>query len=456
MNNYLTGVDFILILLYLLLLIAIGYRFSRKLPLAIQGYFVKGLLLKLACGLGFAWVYVYYYGGGDTQMYFRGASAFYKAFFSEGRRFVALWDNYLLLGGSEATLFTKRFTAVINLFSFNSFWACTLLFAALSFIGLWLLFLSFYRLYPKLHKPLAIVTLFIPGVVFWSSGIMKDSLCMLFVGIIVYAVQNVFLINKQKILSIVLLLSGFYVLVYLKAYIAIAMLLAIAFYALLSLKANLKSTTAKVLVMPVATVIMGGIAVLMMNQIGAAFERYSLENLAETAQTYQGYHERISVAGRGGANRTGSGYTLGDMDYSSPSAILAKAPLAINVTFFRPYVWEVSNPVMLLSALESLAILLFTIQVIRKSGFTNFFKNVFAIKEVLFCFSFALVFGFAVGFTSYNFGALVRYKAPCVPFYLIGLVLIHSIAVPKTQNLARKNRLVRRPPMQTPTRIQPS
>ena len=34
-------------------------------------------------------------------------------------------------------------------------------------------------------------------------------------------------------------------------------------------------------------------------------------------------------------------------------------------------------------------------------------------------------FAFAVGFTSFNFGALARYKIPCMPFYVIALFLLH-------------------------------
>ena len=214
MNNYISGLDVVLIVLYIALILAIGYSFSKKLPYkVIRGYFMKGLALKLLCGLGFAWVYVYYYGGGDTQMYFRGGSAIYDAIFSEGRGLGAFFDKEVLQYGSSSTIFTQRVTGFINLFAFNSFWSCTLLFAALSFIGQWLLFISFFRLFPKLHKSLAIVTLFIPGVLFWSSGVMKDSLCMLFIGVIVYAVQNVFLLNRKKISSILLLMVGFYVII---------------------------------------------------------------------------------------------------------------------------------------------------------------------------------------------------------------------------------------------------
>ena len=132
------------------------------------------------------------------------------------------------------------------------------------------------------------------------------------------------------------------------------------------------------------------------------------------------------------------------MDFSNPLSIAAKFPLAVNVTFFRPYVWEVKNPVMLLSALESLLIMLFTIKVIRKTGLGRFFRHIVSNKEVLFCISFAMIFGFAVGFTTYNFGSLVRYKAPCIPFFLVALVLINNLPVRK--KTVQTRRVIRRAP----------
>lgn len=414
----------------------IGFALSKKQKYKVtQKYLMQGLALKLLCGIGFGWTYVYYYGGGDTQMYFRGATEIFNYVY-DGKGLDIFFDDYLLPRGSDATHFTQRFAGLVNLFSFNSYWACTLIFAAFSFIGLWLLFISFFKQFPQQHQQLAIVTLFVPGVVFWSSGIMKDSICMLFIGVIVYCIQNIFLYNRNIIFNIIMTALGFYVLVNLKAYIALALIAAIALYAILAVKTKIKNKTARALVTPVLAVFMAGGALLMMRNIGQYFEKYSLENLAETAQTYQGYHERTSVAGRGTTGvRTGSGYTLGEINFNNPLNIIGKFPLAVNVTFFRPYVWEVKNPVMLLSALESLAILLFTINVIRRKGFGKFFKMFASNKDVLFCMTFALIFGFAVGFTTYNFGSLVRYKAPCIPFFLIAIVLINA-SVEKKKGLS--------------------
>ena len=92
-----------------------------------------------------------------------------------------------------------------------------------------------------------------------------------------------------------------------------------------------------------------GVAILLayfaLVQVGEDNQRYSLETISATAEITE--------------KQGGSGYTLGDFDYS-PSGMIRKIPLAINVSLFRPYLWEVKNPVMLLSAIESLVFLLFT------------------------------------------------------------------------------------------------
>jgi hypothetical protein len=415
--------------------LAYSRRFKEKF---LRRYFIGGLALKLICGLGFGWVYVYYYGGGDTTMYFKGASLIFKELTTGSNGFDIFFNDQLMGGGSPTAHFMQRIAGILNIPALNSFWACTLLFSTLSFVGQWLLFMSFCRQFPKLHKQLAIAILFIPGVIFWSSGIMKDSICMLFVGVIVYAVQNIFIYNRKKIISALLVVIGFYVLVNLKAYIALALLVSIALYAIVVLKDRIKYTAVKILVLPVASVLIIGAAFLTMNKIGESLQRYSLENIIETAQIYQGYHYRTSIAGRGSETRTGSSYSLGEIDYGNPLSIALKFPAAINVTFFRPFIWEVKNPVMLLSALESTVILIFTLIVFFRAGFRKFFGLIISKKEILFCFSFALIFGFSVGFTTYNFGSLVRYKTPCIPFFLIALVLINEHVMEKKKSLQKK------------------
>ncbi|MEP2024099.1 MAG: hypothetical protein ABJI85_05525, partial [Reichenbachiella sp.] len=46
---------------------------------------------------------------------------------------------------------------------------------------------------------------------------------------------------------------------------------------------------------------------------------------------------------------------------------------------------------------------------------------------VLYCLTFSLLFAFAVGVSTYNFGTLMRYKIPVIPFYLITLTIAKTV-----------------------------
>ena len=120
----------------------------------------------------------------------------------------------------------------------------------------------------------------------------------------------------------------------------------------------------------------------------------------------------------------GSAYNLGHVVFT-PMGMIAKIPAAINVAIFRPYIWESRNPVVFLSALESLFFLYVTIRLLflflqaPGRGFKFLSEN----SIIYFMIVFSLFFAFSVGFTSYNFGALSRYRIPLLPFYLCAILL---------------------------------
>ncbi|MFM7486724.1 MAG: hypothetical protein ACKO13_07360 [Cytophagales bacterium] len=118
----------------------------------------------------------------------------------------------------------------------------------------------------------------------------------------------------------------------------------------------------------------------------------------------------------------GSGYDLGELDGTIQS-MLWLAPAAVNVTLFRPYLWEVANPLMMFSATESL---LFAIGLlfIFLNGRWRIIKNLVKV-DIAFCLMFALVFAFVVGVSTFNFGTLARYKILLLPFFAIAMVLLN-------------------------------
>lgn len=147
--------------------------------------------------------------------------------------------------------------------------------------------------------------------------------------------------------------------------------------------------------------------------------KYSLNAIAQTAQA-TAYDIRYWTG-----RDAGSGYTLGELDGSWQSMVRL-APQAINVSLFRPYLWEVRNPLMLLSALESLILLGLTLYAIYRCRYNLY--RVVSDPTVLFCLVFAISFAFAVGVSTFNFGTLARYKIPLLPFFLIALILMLDYA----------------------------
>lgn len=100
------------------------------------------------------------------------------------------------------------------------------------------------------------------------------------------------------------------------------------------------------------------------------------------------------------------------------------APAAINATLFRPYLWESKKLSTLLSSLESLALMALAFYTIFKAGVFRFIKSLLTEPGVQFCLLFSLLFALFVGATTLNFGTLVRYKIPCMPFFIIALFLV--------------------------------
>jgi hypothetical protein len=104
------------------------------------------------------------------------------------------------------------------------------------------------------------------------------------------------------------------------------------------------------------------------------------------------------------------------------------APAAIVATLFRPFLWESKKLSTLLSSLESLALMIFTAFVLWRAGPFVFVRSIFRDPMIMFCFFFSVLFALFVGAITLNFGTLVRYKIPCMPFYIIALVLILDVS----------------------------
>ena len=392
-------------------------------------YFLPALTVKLFGAIALGLVYQFYYGGGDTFVYHtHGSRVVWQAFldspttgfkllFSDGINMESTYKyaSQIYFFRDPPSFAVVRLAAIFDLLTFSSYSSTALLFAVLSFVGMWMFFLTFYKQYPHLHKGLALAAFFIPSVFFWGSGILKDSITLGCLGIATYQFYKIFFENKVRLFNILILIVALYGVFAIKKFVLQAYLPAALVWVTVGNFKHIRSLVLKIMVVPFAIAMVFISAYYTVEKVGEDDSKYAISKIAETAKV-TAYDIRY-WSGRD----AGSGYSLGELDGTFFSMIRL-SPQAINASLFRPYLWEVKNPLMLLSAIESLLLLGFTLFVLVKKR-TLFFVA-FSSANVIFAMIFSLSFAFAVGVSTFNFGTLVRYKIPLLPYFLVALILI--------------------------------
>jgi hypothetical protein len=203
----------------------------------------------------------------------------------------------------------------------------------------------------------------------------------------------------------------------LKVYILVAYLPFFVLFLILRNVNLIKNVAVKVLIVLVFFIgsILGFVKIT--NSIEGVLSKYASEGLSKGIKNYQVNYQNQS-------DYVESNFSLGVEFDGSVSSLAKMAPAAVIATLFRPFLWESKKLSTLLSSLESLALMLFTLYVIKKVGVFGFLRNIIKNPLVLYCFFYSLIFSLFVGATTLNFGTLVRYKIPGIPFYIISLFLI--------------------------------
>ncbi|MDA3868010.1 MAG: hypothetical protein PF489_14865 [Salinivirgaceae bacterium] len=404
-------------------------------------YYHWGLLYKIAGALALCGIYIFYYGGGDTTGYFNSAMAMRNLFFQDTGTYLSILSNNLSPENlsvfnnstgypgyySDPNSFTVvRFTSVVLLFTTGSFLQASILTAIITYSGIWKLYLMFNELYPKNEKYFAIAVLFIPSVAFWGSGILKDSYTMAATGWLVYAFYKIFFKRERPIFHLLAIVISGYVLISIKAYILFALVGGILVWMLFHFMSRLKSVFFRILILPLLAVMFFGLGQYIIFSLGSYVGSYysSMDALLEKAIVTQDDLTRDYY----GTNS----FDIGELDPSLGS-IFSKAPKAIIAGLYRPFIFEANNSVMFISGIENSFLFFLLLWVIFKVGFARTISIMFDRPVILFCMAYSVLFAFSVGLTTANFGALVRYKIPLLPFYVAALYIIYHIGMEKKQ-----------------------
>ena len=418
--------DFLITPIYIILFTIVAIVLKPYISNAkTKKYLLPALWIRFVGGICLGLIYQFYYGGGDTFSYWlNGSRWIVEAFkedvsigiqllFERGGERIAETYNYsqhIWYYKDPSSYLIVRLASLFDLLTFHTYSATALFFASFNFSGLWALFTALEKKYFLHTKWLAISILFVPTVVFWGSGILKDSVTLGALGWLIWAMVNVIEFRKKKIVYWIVMVLAAYSIMQIKIYILLALLPAVISWLYWKYFLKIRSAVAMAIFIPFVTFIFLGFGYLMFNQLEELNSEYTINNIAERSNITS-YDIRYGWGARTGSD---GGYDLGKQD-GTWQRMIRLAPAAINVSLFRPYIWEVRNPLMFLSALEALNILILTILFFLKGVWRQAAKDPF----LIFCLVFSLLFCFAVGVSTYNFGTLMRYKIPMFPFYCV-------------------------------------
>ena len=430
--------DFLLLPLYL----GIFYYFVKRKAASfthegMKRIFFIAFALRMLGSVAYSLMVQYYYGYGDSFTFYVGSDFIHnqlvqnagniKYFFSSASEFQQWYNaevgdiNYSGYMGITSSIAVMKISALLSFVTFNKYVIISLFFGLFSFGGQWNLFQVFNDYNKgKNQALLAFAVLYSPSIWFWGSGLMKDSICLGAVGFIVNILyKNI--IKKQISLKEWIIFPFFIYLIYIiKSYIIIILLVSIIFVVFIRYVWLLKNLLAKFAA--ILLFLLFSTLFIIFSDFSSTINELVQESYRQVQSFQQNYQNIQNID-----ESSKAGFELGNVD-ASLSGMLLKSPGVIFSCLFRPFLWESKKIIILFTSLESTILLLATIFLIFKTKFIGFFRILFSNQLILFCFVLSMLFALIIGFTTFNFGTMVRYKIILLPFYYFMLVSIFTKA----------------------------
>lgn len=435
-----SSLDYVLCVPALIIIYLIGISYFNKRPeirlYGLENKIKNAFALKILSSFLFQLTFLKFYGYGDTNTYFRESSFLLNHFLENLDDFSYLitsnvddfkekFFSHIYLTGQDEYYFNSsnikviQFTSLISLLTFNNIFITSSLFSAFAFSGLWKMYLIFIKQIESFDNvKLFNYLFFFPSIVFWAGGITKESIVFGCLGWFLFSFFQV-IDKKYYIKNFFIIGITAYVIYMIKSYILLLIIPSLIVYLILFTKKNIIKKNSRIILNVFILILLGIFLFLRFDYLINFFKEKIIDNYI-----VKGDYLRRSISSLSGED--GSSYDLGEIVFS-PLGVMSAVPTFLNVTFFRPYIWEINKLIMIPSSIESSVMLFVLIFLIFKVGIFNLLKIIFRSPFLSFCFAFCISFGFLVGFVSGNFGTLVRYKVPVLPFFIFLLFGISSV-----------------------------
>jgi hypothetical protein len=298
-----------------------------------------------------------------------------------------------------------KLNALLMFASLRVYFVHILFMCFISLMGWVLLTNAVLKFAPQGNSVFAIPVLLLPSVLFWTSGVMKEPVLVLGLGVFISGVLN-FEAGKsrQNMWALATILAGSFIIIIIKFFVLACLIPAVI--AFIVLRQNQRA--------PIIFLKYGLVNVVLLLaafNIGKVIPRLDLQQMLLNKQMHSVKEASYFKAG--------SRIEIPALD-NSASSVIETAPVGIWNTVLRPYLWEGKNVMMLASAVENVLIGLFVIACLWFSDF----RNLSQLNLFLFLLNFALAYFALIGICTPVLGNLVRYRAPLLPIFLFAFFLI--------------------------------
>jgi len=346
--------------------------------------------------------FIFFKWATDQANLARNDFSLYLNFFFSAR------DGYFL--GEHRTIFYTKVTSVLALITGNNYWVTSVYYSTLSFFSAWYLANTVTRLFPAYKISACIAFLFFPSVVFWSSGIIKESLAMTGLFFLTAVFLKLWMRERLSVLMIVLTLISILIVFYLKYY-YLAVFIPIACSA-----SVVRWFSHKFEIQHAAKQILFFIGILVIGFVLVTFlhPNFSPPKLLQVIVS----NNRVFM----------QACTPDDVIHfynlePTWTSVLINSPWALVSGMFRPFVWEANTIFKLITGAENLILLVLFIAALRfgKDAFQS--PNRILILSIILYGTLLSIF---LALSTPNFGTLARYGVGFLPFVVL-LVFNHPI-----------------------------
>lgn len=418
-----TSLELLFSALYVSVCLAIIFRWRF---FQIQGinrsWLAWAFVIKVMVGAGVGLLYTYHYKErhlADTFKFFDDSRIMYNMFFINKGYFFRMFTGYEADAGyllpyydimnnwyNKVAIFNDyrtqiRINCLMRFFSGGYYYVHSVMFSFLSFVGLTALFRVFVDEIPQKKKILFAGTYFMPSVLFWGSGLLKDGLIFFATGCTLLFLYRLTSYRTKIALYGFLFLISLIFLMTIKFHNYILLFPLLVAYGLTMINPQ------RIFIKFSAITAVYFIALINMDLV---LPQFGLMDLIAKKQ-----FEFLEL---NKMYKPGSEIAIGTL-YPSVKSLLLNVPEAYCHLFFRPFFFESTSPLILLAGLENLMLLLFF--VIALLGYR---KSDMRFSPVLYLSVFYVLLLFLlIGLVVPVMGAMVRYKAQALPFLFFILVM---------------------------------